>query len=676
MRQLRLVVAAGGLALILIACSGGGSSSDSGTSTPPPSTPGDPTPPPPPPPPPSVTAPTIASQPTSTTVKVGESAQFSVAATGTAPLSYQWQRNGAALSGATDATYTTPPTTIADDGALFAVIVSNSAGSITSSTAKLSVTSVPSAATKYDVVTFKADTARTGQYVSESVLTPANVNVATFGLLGVLPVDGKVEAQPLYLGALPVKGASRNVLFVATEHGSVYAFDSDTFALLWKVSLLAAGEVTSEAFGCDTIFPEIGITATPVIDRTAGPNGTLYVVAMSLDASSKYHQRLHALDVTSGAERLGGPVDIGASYTDSNGTTTFDPIQYEDRAALLLTSGTIYTTWSSHCDKPPYGGWIMSYDQSSLRQVAALNVGPGSSGSASNTVGPGIWMAGSGPVVDSSGNVYLLTGNGPFGPGLDASGFPSGGNYANSFLKLTPAGGTLKVSDYFAMWNVGTETAADLDLGSGGALLLPDMVDATNTVRHLLVGAGKDGNLYVVNRDKMGKHIATGNAIWQEIDTVLGHGIWGSPAYFNHTLYYGEKLGNLKAFAIANGYVQSPPSSRSATTYGYPGSLPVISANGTDNAILWAHENAATWAVLHAYDASNLATELYNSNQAPGARDQLGLANNFVAPIVANGKVIVGTQTTVAVFGLLSAKSSSKVKGTAGHCCRPAARAR
>jgi hypothetical protein len=545
-----------------------------------------------------------------------------------------------------------------DDGAQFVVVVSNSAGTATSTTAKLSVTPVPSPATAYDVVTFKHDPSRTGQYLSESVLTPANVNSSTFGLLGVMPVDGKVDAQPLYLGQLPVGGANHNVLFVATEHGSVYAFDADTRALLWHVALLAAGETSSGAFGCDTIFPELGVSSTPVIDRSAGPNGTLYVVSMSLDKFSNYHQRLHALDVTTGAELLSGPVDITASSTSGGRTTTFDPSQYNDRAALLLTNGTIYTSWASHCDKPPYGGWIIAYSQTTLARLAALNVGPGSAGIAPSTVGPGIWMGGSGPSVDAAGFLYLLTGNGPFETSL-TNGYPSGGDYGNSFLKLATSGGTLSVADYFTMSNVATETANDLDLGSGGQLLLPDLTDNAGGVHHLVVGAGKDGIIYVVDRDNMGKYTSNTNSIYQEIDGALGAGIWGSPAYFNQTVYYGEKQGNLKAFGITNAHLSTSPTSHSSTTFGYPGSSPVISANGSANAILWAHETA-TPSVLHAYDASNLANELYNSNQAPGARDQLGPGNNtFVVPVVANGRVFVGTQNAMAEFGLLSGATSS-----------------
>jgi hypothetical protein len=627
------------LAVTVAACGGGGGSG-SGT------------------PPPSATAPAITSQPASLTVKAGQAANFTVVASGTAPLTYQWQKDGAAVAGATASTYTTAPTTVADDGAQYTVVVSNAAGSMTSDAARLSVTPVPSAASVYDVVTFKSDTSRTGQFVSETTLTPANVNSSGFGLLGLMPVDGKVDAQPLYLGNLPVAGASHNVLYVATENDSLYAFDADTRAVLWKVALLASGETPTGSFGCDTIFPVLGISSTPVIDRSAGANGTLYAISYSIDQSSNYHQRLHALDVTTGAELLNGPVEITGSFTRAGVTTTFDPSDYDERAALLLANGTIYTTWSSHCDIPPYGGWVMAYDQSTLAQIAALNVGPGSAGNTSSSVGPGIWMSGSGPAVDAAGNIYLLTANGPFETTLNGSGFPSGGDFGNSFLKLTLNDGQLSVADYFTMSNVLTETAGDQDLGSGGELVLPDVTDSTGTVRHLVIGAGKDGVLYVVNRDNMGRYSPIMNSVWQELDGALGFGVWASPAFFNQTLYYGQKGGQLKAFSVTNARVVVTPTSLSATSFGYPGTSPVVSANGTGNAVLWAHESS-TPAVLHAYDATNLGNELYNSNQATGARDQFGAGNTFIVPVVANGKVFVGTLNAVAEFGLLSAGANA-----------------
>jgi outer membrane protein assembly factor BamB len=500
-------------------------------------------------------------------------------------------------------------------------------------------------------VTYKNDVARTGQNLSESALTPASVNSSSFGKLRTLSVDGKVDAQPLLLSGLTVQGAAHNVVFVATENDSVYAFDADTGSQLWQVSVLGAGETVSDLppYACDQVAPTIGITSTPVIDRSAGAHGTIFVVAMSKASSSgAYHQRLHALDVTTGAEQLGGPVDVAATFPMIGGTTTFDPAQYEERAALLLVGGTLYTSWTSHCDAAPYSGWVIAYSESTLTRTAVFNAAPNSGG-----VGPAIWMSGGGPAADASGNVYLLTANGAFETTLDGNGFPSQGDYGNSFLKLTLSGNTLSVSDYFAMLNGVDESSHDQDLGSGGILLLPDQTDSGGTVRHLAVGAGKDGNLYVVNRDTMGKFSASANNIWQQLSGALGGGIWSTPAYYNGTLYYGPNGGALLAFTVSGAQLSTSPSSMSPGTFTYPGTAPAVSANGSTGGIVWAHENSSP-AVLHAYDAGNLSHELYNSNQAANGRDQLGPGNKFITPMIADGKVFVGTQNGVAVFGLLN----------------------
>jgi hypothetical protein len=505
----------------------------------------------------------------------------------------------------------------------------------------------PPSATGTDVLTYKNDRSRSGQNPTESTLTPANVTPATFGLLRVLSVDGKVDAQPLYVSKLAVGGAPHNALIVATEHDSVYGFDSDTGATLWKVSLLRSGETLSDTHGCGQVTPEIGITSTPVIDRGAGAHGTVFVVAMSKDASSAYHQRLHALDLATGAELLHGPVEISATFpTAGGGTTTFSPGQYEERAALVLTNGTIVTSWTSHCDIPPYSGWIIAFAENTLARTAILNVGP------NGDAGPAIWMSGGGPAVDSAGNIFLLTANGAFETALDTSGFPQHGDFGNSFLKVATTGGTLTVGDYFTMSNEVAESAADRDLGSGGALLLPDMKDAAGAVRHLVIGAGKDGNIYVVDRDSMGKFSAATNAIWQQLKGVLPGGIWSTPAYFNGSVYYGDANSTLKAFSVTDAKLSSAPQSQSPTHFTFPGTAPSVSANGGANGIVWAHENSNP-AVLHAYDAANLATEIYNSNQAAGGRDQFGPGNKFITPTVADGKVFVGATGGVAVFGLL-----------------------
>ncbi len=615
------------LAFSLIACGGDGSNNSSSMSSP--------------------VAPQITTQPANQSVSAGQAASFNVTATGTTPLHYQWSRNGTAISGATNAAYTTAATTSADNGASFTVAVSNSAGSIGSQAAVLTVVPVTTAGTT-DVLTYKYDAMRSGQNAAESTLTPANVTASTFGKLNNLIVDGKVDAQPLYVSNLAIAGANHDVVFVETEHDSVYAFDANAGTLLWHVSLLAAGETTSDSHGCNQVIPEIGITSTPVIDRNAGTHGAIYVLAMSKDSSSNYHQRLHALDLTTGAELPSGATEMQATY----GATSFVPGQYEERAALLLTNGTIYTTWTSHCDAASYGGWIIAVNESTLAISGSLNVALGASGSGFASQGPAIWMSGGGPAVDSAGNVYLLTANGRFETTLNAAGFPSGGDYGNSFLKLSFSGGTISVADYFTMSGELSESANDEDLGSGGIMLLPDMTDAGGTVHHLAVGAGKDSNVYVVDRDNMGKFSSVGNNIWQELVGVLGGGIWSTPAYFNSTVYYGPQGGPLKAFSLSNAQLSSAPASQTATQFTYPGTLPVVSANGTSNAIVWAYENTSP-AVLHAYLAANLATELYNSNQAANGRDQFGSGNKFIVPVVVNGKVFVASTNSVAVFGLL-----------------------
>jgi hypothetical protein len=563
-------------------------------------------------------------------------------------MSYQWQRNAAPIAGATTRSYTTGATVAADSGSSFTVVVSNASGATISRGATLTVTNAPMPAGT-DVLTYKNDLSRSGQNLTESTLTPANVTFANFGLLRTLPVDGKVDAQPLYVSQLSVSGSAHNVVFVATEHDSAYAFDADTGSVLWKVSLLAAGETSSDTHGCGQVSPEVGVTSTPVIDRGAGAHGTLYLVAMSKDASANYHQRVHALDLATGGELLNGPAEIAATYpTAAGGASIFSPGQYEERAALLLLNGTIYTSWTSHCDGAPYFGWIIAYSGSTLSRTAVLNVAPNSGG-----VGPAIWMSGGGPAADSAGNIYLLTANGAFETALDANGFPVGQDYGNSFLKISTAGGSLRVADYFTMFNEVQESSMDQDLGSGGEMLLPDLTDSTGTVMHLVIGAGKDGNIYVVNRDSMGKYNSSGNQqIWQQVSGALPSGIWSTPAYFNGTVYYGDSGATLKAFAMANAKLSSQPQSQTPSQFTYPGTAPSVSANGTANAIVWAHENSNP-AVLHAYDAGNLAHELYNSNQAPANRDQFGAGNKFITPMVADGKVFVGTTAGVAVFGLL-----------------------
>jgi hypothetical protein len=589
------------------------------------------------------TAPAITQQPTNATVTAGQPATFTVTATGTAPLTYQWFLNGTA-AGTNSSTYTISQTTLGQTGAQIYVTVSNAVNTATSQTVTLTVIAVQTSTV--NVLMYHNDVARTGQNLNESTLTTANVKSASFGLVGNLSVDAGVDAEPLYVSNLNVVGGVHNVVYVVTENNSVYAFDADTFAQLWQVSALGANETASDNRGCGQVSPIIGITSTPVIDLSAGTHGEIFLVAMSLDSGGNYHQRLHALDLTTGAEISGSPVTVQATFPTTSGTTTFDPKQYKERAALLLLNGVIYTTWASHCDNAPYTGWIIGYSETTLQQSSVLDVTPNGGDGA-------IWMAGDGPAADSSGNIYLLDANGTFDDTLNSNGFPEHGDYGNAFIKISTANNSLSVADYFTMFNTDAESDSDEDLGSGGEMLLPDVQDTQANTWHLAVGAGKDGHIYVVNRDLLGKfNTNNDSAIYQEIDSNgLSGGVWSMPAYFNNVVYYGAVSDHLRAFSIANAKLTTPAGSLTSESFAYPGTTPSISANGTSAGIVWAVENN-NGGVLHAYDATNLATELYNSNQAANSRDHFA-DNKFITPMIANGKVYVGTPNSVAVFGLL-----------------------
>jgi hypothetical protein len=507
-----------------------------------------------------------------------------------------------------------------------------------------------------NVTTYHNDNARDGWNASETVLTPQNVNANTFGKIRELPVDGKVDAQPLYLSSISIAGVIHNLLIAVTEHGSAYAFDADTGAQLWKVSALGVNETTSDDHGCGQISPEIGITDTPVIDRSSGPNGALFFVAMSKDATGNYHQRLHALDLTTGAELAGSPSEIQATFPgtgvgSTNGNQVFDPGQYAERVGLLLMNGQLYLGWTSHCDSDPYTGWLMAYSESNLQQTSVLNLTP--NGARDNGEGS-IWMAGDGIAADTQGNIFFLDANGSFDSTFTGAGFPANGDYGNSFMKISTGGNTLAPADFFAAYNLQSESDADQDLGSGGAMLLPDLKDAGGTTRHLAVGAGKDTNIYVVNRDNMGKYNASSNnAVYQELPNALSGGAWSSPSLFNTTVYYAGVGDHLKSFPITNALLATTPAAESANTFAYPGATPSVSSNGAQNGIVWAIENQNGAGVLHAYDTTNLASELYDSNQASNSRDHFS-DNKFVTPMIANGKVYVGTTNSVAVFGLIN----------------------
>ena len=590
-------------------------------------------------------APAITTQPNDQTVIEGQTATFSVTATGTAPLSYQWQDAGTNtnISGATSSSYSIATTTTVENGMEFRVVVSNRVNPpATSNTVTLTVT--PARASSVTILTYHNDNMRTGQNLHETILNAASLK-NQFGLLGTITVDGPVDAEPLYVGGMRINGAMHNVLFIATENDSVYAFDADDLTELWQNKLLSGmGESPSDDHGCDQVEPTIGITSTPVIDLHAGPNGTIFVVAMSRSGAS-YYQRLHALDLATGLDRM------TAAVIEAGG---FSPGEYEERAGLLLLNGTVYLAWTSHCDAGSYNAWVMGYDESSLKQVSLLNLTPnGSEG--------GIWMAGDGLAADSSGNIYLLDGNGTFDTALSGDGFPINGDYGNGFIKLSTANRSLTVADYFETTDTVSQSNHDADLGSGGVLLLPDMSDLGGATRHLAVGAGKADvstgkvMLYVVDRDNMGKFHPKGDTVYQEFSAALegGSGVFSAPAYFNGAVYYAAADDNLKAFTTAQATLGSSASSESPELFRYPGATPSVSADGTANGIVWAVENGGGANFLHAYDASDLSRELFQGGFS-GSN-----TTKFVTPMIANGKVYVGTGSpnnstpgSVAVFGL------------------------
>jgi uncharacterized protein (TIGR03437 family) len=510
------------------------------------------------------------------------------------------------------------------------------------------------------VTTYRNNLSRSGENLTETILTPANVNQTQFGKIVSLQVDGQLYAQPLYLASVAISGKGvHNVVFVATEHDSVYAFDADSFTgpnglPLWQVNLVdtVAGETTArvaDVLNCPTIAPELGITGTPVIDPSTN---TLYVVAMTTRDGLIFH-RLHALDVASGAERQGSPVLIAASVSgtgdralsSSSSSVNFDAYFYKNRAGLLLVNGTIYTAWTSHCDSRTYHGWIIAYDAVSLRQVAVFNTTP-------NGYQGSIWMGGAAPAADAEGNIYAVSGNGRFDAG--------GSDLGDSVIKLSSAG--LTVLDSFTPFNQLDLDQQDIDLGSGGALLLPDAAGSLTHPR-LMISSGKEGRIYLLDRDRMGRFNPGGDSqIVQSITGAIGP-VFGSPAYFNGTLYFSPSEDKVKAFAVSGAHIGTSPLSQSSRAFYYPGAVPAVSANGSSNGIVWVVEGGFG-GTLHAFDAANLANELYNSQMNP-SRDALGSFVKFSVPTIANGRVYVGTGNALAVFGLLNQPAANAVMNAA-----------
>jgi hypothetical protein len=516
-----------------------------------------------------------------------------------------------------------------------------------------------------NVTTFNYDNARDGQNTNEYVLTPENVNSTQFGKLFTIAVDGCVYAQPLYLANVKnIAGGTHNVLYIATQHDSLYAIDANTGAILWQTSFIDPANgittVSNTDVDCGDIVPENGITGTPVIDPSSG---TIYMIVRTKE-NGVFFQRLHALNVATGAEVFGGPVVIAASVSGPHGTTvSFNPLIQNSRPGLLLDNGHVVIAWASSCDLGPYHGWLMSYNASTLAQEAVLNTSP-------NGIKSGIWMSGDGIAADDNGNYYFATGNGTYdGSTLN--------DYGDSIMEVGPASnGTLPVLDWFTPWDQGSLSSEDSDVGSGGVLLLPDL-PAGLAYQHPLVEMGKEGTIFLLDRDNMGGYCSTcinvDIQIVQEINNA-SVGIWGSPAYWNGNVYWSSNNGdenltsNLLAFSFnANnsGLLSTAPTSQSTYVFGHGTGTPVVSANGTSNGIVWLLDNSSykksCCQALYAFDATNLANMFYNSNQAGGSRDVPGGAVKFTVPVVANGMVYVGSQLQVSAYGAIVSTTTALV---------------
>jgi len=495
-----------------------------------------------------------------------------------------------------------------------------------------------------NVLTYRNDNARTGQNPNEPLLTPANVNSSQFGLRYLRPVDSMVRAQPLYMAAVPMaSGGTHDLILVATVHDSIYAFDADDnagadAAPLWQASFIneAQGVIPVPRQDVNCGNTELGIPGTPVIDPSTY---TIYSVAYTretaADGTLNYVYRLHALDVRSGLEMPASPVEIQASVpgTGDGGTTVdFIPKRYKQLPALLLVNNVVYVSFGSHCDQGLYHGWIMGYRADTLEQVAVYNNTPNASGAS-------FWGAGAGPAADAAGNVFAVSANGEF----DQSN--STPDLGDSVVKLLPANG-LSVADYFTPYNQQDLASADLDLGSSGALLLPPAVGSANHP-NLLVLAGKEGLVYLLDRDALGGYDAVSNAGALQTLPLDGQGVFGPPAYFSGKVYFSAAFDQLKAFQIANGQLSPSPVSASSETFANPGSSPIVSSNGGSNAILWTFEIGDGGGRLHAFDALDLSNELFSA--------EIGGYVEFAVPTEADGKVFLGLYEYLGVYGMLPA---------------------
>lgn len=505
------------------------------------------------------------------------------------------------------------------------------------------------------VTTYHNDSYRTGSNSGETILTLSNVKMQSFGKRTTFPVQGYVYAQPLYLPGLTIGSTVHNVLFVATEHDQVYAFDVNSGQQLWHTNFLATkgpryvlSSVSSGDVSCGDLVPEIGITGTPVIDPAIG---TMYLVAKTkqydtLTHTTSFFHTLHALDIKTGLDKV-TPLQITATSPGSGtgsvgGILTFDPLVEAQRSALLLLKGQVFIAWASHCDLGNYHGYVMSFNETNLVRSGLYVDTP-------NGYEGGFWGGGAGPAADSGGSIYAVTGNGLYDGSPD---------FGDSVLRLTwpSVPRAITLSDYFTPWNQQTLDYNDTDFGSGGAMLVPDQPGTTYP--HLLIAVGKEGTIDLVNRDNMGHFHSGGDSqIVQTIQYAIG-GIWGAPAFWNSTAYFGGSYDRLKAFSFDPHAERLSFASESPEYFNFPGSTPSVSSHGTDNGIVWIIQNDTYGggnAVLHAYDATNLGNELYNSEQNPG-RDRLGLAVKFTVPTIADGKVFAGAENQVVMYGVLGGR--------------------
>jgi hypothetical protein len=580
---------------------------------------------------------TVSIVPVQASVTPGQSAQFNGFLSGISSSNFTWAVDGIAGGNASIGTISSSGLYISSPTAGSHKITATSIANTTQSA------SVPVVITNYaGTFVYHNDNGRTGQNLNETVLTSGNVNSAQFGKLFTYPVDGQIYAEPLYVQGVNVVGfGTHNVVYVATENDSVYALDADgsTSTALWQMSLLPAGGQVLNATdigGCSNISPLVGITSTPVIDPATN---TIFVLARSKVVNgsvTSYYQYLHALDITSGVERAGSPVQIQASVSTINGTLNFDPQMQNQRAGLFLVNGVVYIAWSAHCDIQPYHGWLMGYQESTLQQAAVFNTTP-------NGKQGGVWQSGAAPAVDEYGYIYFMIGNGTFDVNT------GGVDYGEGLLKLSP--GTLTVADYFVPSNYQTLNDSDLDLGSSGPLVLPD---ESTPPTQLLVAAGKQGMVYLVDRTNLGQFNANGNQVLQVLPAGTVPTAHSMPAYWQNNIYFCGVEDYAKSYLLSNGALSTSPTSQSSITYAYPGGTPAVSANGSTNGLLWVLSTAQCCpAVLHVYDAANLSRELYNSTQNV-TRDQAGIAVKFAVPTVANGKVYIGTTSALDVYGLLT----------------------